>query len=510
MPIRVKTYPLDHWSPDLGDLGEGHLTVCQHVLPVDGGWVPDPEVTAIDGMPTPILGAHVHEREGTSILYVGTTTGLFRILPGNRDVVVEATRESGPYAATSWDFASYGDAVIAVAPEEPPQILRPSSLAFEDGPNPEYEQPHARFVEILGNRAVLGVISNTSYAEEVDTSMLALSATDDISVFGTPEKPKGKRSGNVPVNDDAGGITGLSGGMDFGYVFKRERIYIMRPNSTWGIDLGTAISYTHGTSHPRSIVRVGTDVYFWSARGPAVVRAGRGVEELAVGRLWRTIAETAWPNSDPDLTYADPFEVLGAWDEMTATVNWFYRAEGGIVQVIFEPTTSRFSACGRQVLAPDEDLGDLTFVVSQEPEEVPLRMFAGLQLGIGTTLLGWAGSRGPARRWVGRPTFRTPFFELEDRQVVVNGVRLRYQLTEGGQAPSIAVRVRSRMYEGAEIYTHESSSETPGAVNDHGFIQLDQRSEARQHEITVSLDQVDDVLSIAPTLEIRYSVGGRA
>ena len=508
MPIRVKTYPLDQWAPDLGDLGEGHLTVCQHVLPVDGGWVPDPEVIATTGLPSQVLGAHVHESNGASTLYVGTATGLYRVDAPN---ALDMTRESEPYASTSWDFASYGDAVIAVAPEEPPQILRSGGFRFEDGPNPDYEQPHARFVEILGNRAVLGVISNTSYAEEVDTSMLALSATDDISVFGTPEKPKGKRSGNVPVNDDAGGITGLSGGMDFGYVFKRERIYIMRPNSTWGIDLGTAISYTHGTSHPRSIVRVGTDVYFWSARGPAVVRAGRGVEELAVGRLWRTIAETAWPATEPDLTYGNPFEVLGAWDEMSSTVNWFYKAESGIVQVIFEPTTSRFSVCGRQVLEGRGDLGELAFVVGREPNEVPLHMFAGLQVGIGSTLLGWAGGFEVPARWVGRPTFSTPFFELEDgRQVVVNGIRLRYQLTEGGQAPSVAVRVRSRMYEGAEIYTHESSSETPGAVNDHGFIQLDQRSEARQHEITVSLDQVDDVLSIAPTLEIRYSVGGRA
>lgn len=120
---------LDRWLPDLLPFAmpKGGLTVCKNIWPLEEGFkiVPslvDYSSNAISG--TNLSGIEFYADDGTYYVFLGTTTGLYR-LETNKSLT-NVTRVSGAYTTTTnkWDFCKYGNWVIATNYDDEVQVLK--------------------------------------------------------------------------------------------------------------------------------------------------------------------------------------------------------------------------------------------------------------------------------------------------------------------------------------------------------------------------------------------------
>lgn len=209
--------------------------------------------------------------------------------------------------------------------------------------------PRARFVSWIKNHLVLGnidmtdntatggdaggILSGGAYgglaADNSSNVGVWWSATDNINRFANPAAhPMIIGSDFQMLNDDLGPVTGLSPGGDWINVFKERGIYYMS-GPPFAFDLVTT---EVGCAFPRSIVRLGDDVYFWSMRGPCVLRGGRQFSFLSNGKIEAFIKSGLGSTSDPSnspyatlllaMTRGNYGVVTGAASQFDGTIVW--------------------------------------------------------------------------------------------------------------------------------------------------------------------------------------------
>lgn len=284
----------------------------------------------------------VNRRGDTPQQFVGTKTQLYKV---DRSFNwAEVTRTSADYGQgdtpQSWSFMTWGNDIIATNYVDEIQIKAPSDAQFDDlisSPAADEYELRSRFIAIINNFVVLGDVNpDSSGAGGTGTLGTDLGTPFTIWWSGINLSDSFK-AGDLPSQSDyqllldtPGQITGLVGG-EYGIIFKRESIYRMSyigPDIFFRFDL---LSTREGTSFPRSIVKVGDDIYFWGSNGIKRVRSGQVVESVGEGQYSRYLfdgqysAHAACQYDWPDTTKVDA-QVIGAYDPITNCIFWLYQS----------------------------------------------------------------------------------------------------------------------------------------------------------------------------------------
>jgi hypothetical protein len=253
MPI----FSVGPYKPDLIGLDQTASPYVRNVIPTASGWGPltkfDPVSSAL---PAACRGAFMaRNRGGGFSVFAATATNLYK-RDGNgwEDV----TRSSGAAYnladGHTWDFEQFGEMVIAVQQQGPPQEYTIGSSAnFEPlGGSP----PNARFVWQESGYVGLGCLLN-------DETTIRRSGLNDATFWTV-----GLRGADTQEFPDGGDITGATGDEAGAYIFSVDKV--RRLQNQPGQEIGFSmidVEPARGTIYPESIVRVGNMIFFLTDEG---------------------------------------------------------------------------------------------------------------------------------------------------------------------------------------------------------------------------------------------------
>ncbi|MBI0162170.1 hypothetical protein H3V17_00690 [Bartonella sp. M0283] len=141
------------YRPDIADINSDYSDDILNVLPADGSYIPMPGFKAFSKpFPEKPYGAYAARAlDGTTSVFAGTATKLFVL--DNTDLSWRDITQTGKiYSASDearWSFASFGNFIIAVNKNDPPQVFELNrSAKFRNlGGNP----PRAGAVKVWGD-----------------------------------------------------------------------------------------------------------------------------------------------------------------------------------------------------------------------------------------------------------------------------------------------------------------------------------------------------------------------
>lgn len=268
-------------------------------------------------------------------LYLGTNESLWEGLPPNyalTDVSKTSNASYTPDGASSWMFTTFGEWIIASNYVDPIQVKKPGDTRFSD-----LLTPAGDLLDIRG-RHIATISSQLCVADiNPDHETEGKAYTFWTSAAGDPEKfylaDVATQSTFYHLVANVGGITGLVGG-EYGLVFKENSIYRARYTGLPTLWEFEEISGSQGTPYPRSIVKVGQDVFFWGSGGIFVItNSGRQLQRIGATKLEKYLFDTVYepealrpsPGSDVRENWG---AVFGAYDPYSGLIFWSYRVQG--------------------------------------------------------------------------------------------------------------------------------------------------------------------------------------
>jgi len=269
------------YLPDQPAFGNPGATVANNVIPTAMGYR---ELSAISAFSTTPLNARARgagsgqASDGAVYLFAGDGTSLYRL----NGAVFDETNDSYTLAEdTNWQFAQFGDTMIAVCRDEAPQkwTLGSSTSWSALGGSP----PKARHVAVVRGFVMLGDAESggTSYQNRVYWSGL------DNAETWTPSQTT-----QADFNDFVGGggaVTGLVGG-EFGLVFQDRSIFRLDYQGTPLIFSSNEVSQSRGTQVSGSIAALGRMVFFWSDDGFYMLEDGTKTTAIGANKVDKTFA----------------------------------------------------------------------------------------------------------------------------------------------------------------------------------------------------------------------------
>jgi hypothetical protein len=252
--------PFAEWRPDIAAADARFTANMKNVLPGQGLYRPHPSLVA---QTSNALGAackgifEATKADGSKKLFAATATDLFEYASGSWTSRKGALTLTGPSGNDTWSFIQFGPQVVAHNLVDAPVYVNVDTgtnfAAVPDSP------PKARYSGVLSEFLFLGNLdqSGTKYPRKV-----AWSAIGDIGEW-TP----GTNLADEQDFPDGGQVQGIVGG-EQGYIVQRELVRAIRyvPGSTYSFAFDV-IEGAKGCMAPRSIVQVGTRVFYLSDDG---------------------------------------------------------------------------------------------------------------------------------------------------------------------------------------------------------------------------------------------------
>ena len=198
------------YEPDKSSYKGASSQTIQNVVPRADGYGPFQDFTPFtSALAAPCRGFfYARKTDGTVAVFAGTSSKLYRL--NNTDFTwVDASAGGGSYTAlpTSdhWQFAQFGNLVIAVQANVVPQVFDlTSSSAFATlGGSP----PQASYIAIVGRFVVLSGLLSTPYR-------IQWSGLNGVTTW-TP----GSSSSDFQDLPDGGAVRGVAGG-EYGVIFQ--------------------------------------------------------------------------------------------------------------------------------------------------------------------------------------------------------------------------------------------------------------------------------------------------
>ena len=300
------------YKPDVSDyLGTASRNVL-NVIPRGDGYGPFPSFSAFSGaMAAACRGAfYALKSDGTVVTFAGTSTKLYKL--NNSDFTWgDVSKGSSTYSALSataqWQFAQFGNLVIAVQANAPPQVFDLSSSSeFADlGGSP----PQAAYIAIVGRFVVLSGLLSNPYRIQWS----GLNATTTWT--------SGTNSSDYQDFPDGGIVRGVAGG-ESGIIFQDQAIrrmsYVPGSPIIFQID---RITQDKGLYAPYSIIRAGEVTYFYAGQGFHKIVPGGVPEQIGREKVDRTFL------ADLDKGHLELFQ--GAADPRSTRIYWAYRSANG-------------------------------------------------------------------------------------------------------------------------------------------------------------------------------------
>jgi len=302
--------PFGQWRPDVSDHQADHIAELSNVVPRADGYGPVQEFEAYsDEAPAACRGLFRATRtDGTPAIFYGTINHLY-LMNNTTQAWEEVSKGAVAYTDLSinhnWQFAQFGDFVIAVQANSVPQMYDlTGSTNFADlGGSP----PQASYIAIVGRFVVLtGLLSEPYRVQWSDLNDPADWSTGSSDFQDLP---------------DGGIVRGVAGG-EYGTIFQdgsiRRMIFVPGSPLIFQIE---RVSEEIGIYAPYSIVRSGHRVFFLSTNGFHVIGPGGTPEPIGRARVDRTVLG--------ELDTGNLQLVIGTTDPKTTLVYWCYPATSG-------------------------------------------------------------------------------------------------------------------------------------------------------------------------------------
>jgi hypothetical protein len=290
--------PFAEWRPDVSSLATGSSPTIKNVIPRGDGYGPFRSLSSFtQALPDVCRGGFVAIAGDNSIaIFAATATRLYKLNNTNMSwthVSKGLTDYSAVPAREQWQFAQFGNNVIAVQANVPPQVFDLSSSSqFTDlGGTP----PNARYVSVVGRFLVLsGLLANPR--------RMQWSGLNAITTW-TP----GVDQSDFQDFPDGGVVRGVAGG-EYGYIFQDSAIrrMIYAPGSPVIFQI-ERIADDKGLYAPYSLIRAGELIFFFGSNGFYMIEAGGFPQPIGKEKIDRTVlAELDANNLQLMLGAADP------------------------------------------------------------------------------------------------------------------------------------------------------------------------------------------------------------
>jgi hypothetical protein len=304
------------WLPDQPELNNPGLIDAANVEPYGESYQSVKRLTtagfaALAARP---LGFLLTDWEATSILYAGTGTRLYASTEGSAFTALSATTASIGY----WDFDRFDDYIIATDYQTLPMIHTLGSASnFSTLGSTMGTAPKAQVVGVINKFVMLGYTNET--VNGAVPYRLQWSAIDSPRDWPLPNSATAvaTQAGEQYLDPASGTVTAISSGDQFGLVFQIRAITRVSYVGGGVVFQFDRISDHVGCPYPRSVLKVGSLVYFISSQG---VFATDGVTLIPLGNG----KVDNWLFS---VLYNLPSRVIGAVNPVKGLIYWAFPVE---------------------------------------------------------------------------------------------------------------------------------------------------------------------------------------
>jgi hypothetical protein len=303
--------PFAPWEPDRALLGGKHAPEAQGVLPSIAGYVPWPSFWPEPNTP-PLPGTFrgavsLHDVNGIPMLLAGTDNGLYHLY--NHEWVELG---NGYGTAERWDFARYGNTLIAVNGANTPQYA-----TLQEGGITEFAPietaPAASSVEIVREFVMLGGVDKTKVRWSAIGNPL-----DWPEPGSNDAQYKLSDEQDFPDTGSAVAVSGALSGLDV-VIFTERAIHR-------GTFVGAPYFFQfeildkgRGTIAPASVVTGSNVIYFLAEEGFFATN-GAELKNIGIERI------NAWFRAESEDSRRH--ETRGALDPISGIVFWTFAGTG--------------------------------------------------------------------------------------------------------------------------------------------------------------------------------------
>lgn len=300
--------PFGEWTPDIDSVSAQGLTVAKNVLPSPDGY---DAFKSIEGASAALndtaIGAGLFvASDGTIRLFTGSSTKLYSL---SGTAWTDVTKGTTYTTCTNWEFAQFGNRIIAVSLENAPQYYDiGTSTDFDDLPG---TPPKAAHVAIVGDHVVMGNlnISSTAYYNWVAWSGFNASSlwTPNLSTMADQQELFGR----------GGKVQKIIGGA-IGIIFQENCIRTMTPVGPPLIFRFDEVELSVGTPSPNSVVSEGANHFYYGHDGFRIYSIGGGSKVISDNKV------TRWFQNE----CSDLASICGVNDRQAQRILWAFKSGG--------------------------------------------------------------------------------------------------------------------------------------------------------------------------------------
>ncbi len=296
------------WAPDSYLVNTTGVAEASGVLPKANSYGPWPAPASITAAAaTVIRGAYTARTTGNAIaVFALSATKGYKLSSGSWTDVTPAgpTNFTGPTTDEYWQVRQYGDNLIGVngtGQNNPQFIAVTAGTAWADLAG---SPPKAKFIEVIGDFVFLG---NTS----VNGQAIKNSGRND-SAFWTA----GSKDSDGQIFPDGGAVQGFSGYEQGGLVFQTETIRRLSLRTDAAVYETHRIDGSRGTSSPYSVVKDGSDVYYYCPSGFMKIGGDGSMSNIGIDHVNEWFLENS--------NVARPKAIIGALDPIVRRIFWLF------------------------------------------------------------------------------------------------------------------------------------------------------------------------------------------
>lgn len=299
--------PFGEWLPDLGSLDNPGCLVARNVVPFAGGYYPFPSAQVVsDDIAKYARGAiSATASTGTSYNIAGDETKLYSLASGTWG---DVTRAGGDYACDDedvWDFAKFGDVVIATNGADEVQAITLGSSNFDDLAG---SPPKAKCVAVIGDFVMLGNL------ESAPTSVRWSGFGDETQWATNPAT----QSDAQEIAGNYGPIRRIIGGAA-GYIFHERGVTKATRVGPPEVFAFHQVERVHGAISHGAVCDAGNAIFYIS-QDDFYLLTDNGAQNIGANKIAKTFF------ADLQANYA--YRISSAVDIVRSLAMWAYPGAG--------------------------------------------------------------------------------------------------------------------------------------------------------------------------------------
>lgn len=301
--------PFGEFAPDSADLNQNVATVANNVLPGPGKYLPILDISSQSNALTAACKGAVtmEDTAGNNYTFAGDATALYSI---SGVTVTDESQVSG-YTSNSeyWSFIKWDDQVIAAKYGDTPQVLSLGSSTFADLSG---TPPQCRTMAVVRDFVVMGNTYDTTDGDQPNRVWWSGFQDETGWTPGTNQSDKRNLEGV------GGKVQAIVGG-EYGLVVMESSIWRMDYVGVPTVWEFNEIEPGRGTPSPKSVVKQGSDVYYYGQDGFYVVKEGTESVPIGAGKV------DTWFADHVNTGYFE--NVIGAVDNARSLIVWAFPSD---------------------------------------------------------------------------------------------------------------------------------------------------------------------------------------